>query len=168
MARWPKYQPSEAHRREVLAMTGFGILQNDIARMLEIDPKTLRKHYRRELDTGATQANARVAQTLYLMATKEKNVAACIWWTKCRMQPPGKAIRRIHRSWLISDGRMRRLSLPLGCLSSKPWPRPPTTMRPRCSGKPARPPTEQPLRGRQLSVAVRKHACGDLVGFGSF
>jgi hypothetical protein len=85
MARFPKYQPSEAHRREVLAMTGFGILQNDIAQMLEIDPKTLRKHYRRELDTGVTQANARVAQTLYLMATKEKNVAACIWWTKCRM-----------------------------------------------------------------------------------
>jgi hypothetical protein len=41
---------------------GFGILQNDIAQMPKIDPKTLRKHYRRELDTGATQANARVAQ----------------------------------------------------------------------------------------------------------
>lgn len=53
--------------------------------LIECDAKTLRKHYRRELDTGATEANLRVAQSLYNLATKEQNVAGCIWWTKARM-----------------------------------------------------------------------------------
>jgi hypothetical protein len=33
----------------------------DIARVVGIDPKTLRKHYREELDTGAIKATAKVA-----------------------------------------------------------------------------------------------------------
>ncbi|HEY2615795.1 MAG TPA: hypothetical protein VGI78_00505 [Acetobacteraceae bacterium] len=66
-------------------MTGLGIIQDDIARFLEIDDKTLRKHFRRELDTGAIEANMRVASSLYTMATQDKNVAAAIWWTKARM-----------------------------------------------------------------------------------
>ena len=59
--------------------------QSEIANLFECDAKTLRKHYRKELDTAATEANLRVAQSLYNLATKEKSVAACIWWTKARM-----------------------------------------------------------------------------------
>ena len=66
-------------------MTGFGITQAEIARMLKIDEKTLRLHFRDELDTGMTQANTRVAQALYTNAVKHNNVAAQIWWTKARM-----------------------------------------------------------------------------------
>ena len=69
----------------MLTMTGFGILQVDIARLLAIDVKTLTKYYRRELDTGATEANVRVAQSLYKNAVTNENVAAQIWWTKTRM-----------------------------------------------------------------------------------
>ena len=39
-------------------MSGFGIAQHEIARMLDIDPKTLRRAFRRELDVGETEANA--------------------------------------------------------------------------------------------------------------
>jgi hypothetical protein len=85
MARFPKYQPSEDHRRQVLTMSGFGIQQEEIARLIDCDAKTLRKYYRRELDTGATEANLRVAQSLYNMAVREKVPAAAIWWTKARM-----------------------------------------------------------------------------------
>jgi hypothetical protein len=81
----PPYQPTEQTRRQVTTMTGLGIIQDDIARWLEIDDKTLRKHFRRELDTGAIEANMRVASSLYTMATQDKNVAAAIWWTKTRM-----------------------------------------------------------------------------------
>ena len=79
------YRPTDDQRRQVLTMTGFGIRQDEIATALMIDKKTLHKHFRRELDTGMTEANVRVAQALYTNATKHMNVAAQIWWTKVRM-----------------------------------------------------------------------------------
>jgi hypothetical protein len=85
MAGRPKYQPTDEHRHQVKVMAGFGIQQEEIARLIECDGKTLRKYYRRELDTGATEANVRVAASLYNLAVKEGNVTACIWWTKARM-----------------------------------------------------------------------------------
>jgi hypothetical protein len=79
------YVPSDEQRRSVLSMTGYGIKHEDIATMLRIDKKTLYRHFRRELDTGMTEANVRVAQALYGNATKNMNVTAQIWWTKTRM-----------------------------------------------------------------------------------
>lgn len=66
-------------------MAGFGIPQLEIARLINISDRTLRTRYRRELDTGVTEANLRVAQSLFNMATKDKIPAAAIWWTKARM-----------------------------------------------------------------------------------
>ena len=51
---------------------------------MDMDAKTLRKHFRRELDRGTIEANAKVAQTLFTMATVDKNVAAAIFWMKAR------------------------------------------------------------------------------------
>ncbi len=78
------YEPTEEKRRTVRAMSGFGIPQEDIATLLELDPKTLRKHYRRELDRGSIEATAKVAQTLFQMATSGENTAAAIFWMKAR------------------------------------------------------------------------------------
>ena len=78
------YDPTEDQRRTVKAMAGFGVPQDDVAAYLEIDPKTLRKHFRRELDGGTLEANAKVAQSLFNMATSGKNVAAAIFWMKAR------------------------------------------------------------------------------------
>ena len=36
-------------------MAAYGVPEADIARVIGIDPKTLRKHYRGELDIGAHQ-----------------------------------------------------------------------------------------------------------------
>jgi len=41
-------------RRQVEAMAGYGVPEADIALVLRIDPKTLRKYYRAELDTGTS------------------------------------------------------------------------------------------------------------------
>ncbi len=78
-----EFEPTEDQRRTVRAMSGFGIPQPDIATHLEIDPKTLSKHFRRELDRGVTEANTKIAQSLFNMAT-QGNVAAAIFWMKAR------------------------------------------------------------------------------------
>lgn len=85
MAR-PSFQPTDAQRRQVEAMAGYGIPHDDIARVLTIDPKTLRKHFRDELATGATKATARVAESLYKKATGDgaAAVTAAIFWLKTR------------------------------------------------------------------------------------
>jgi hypothetical protein len=80
----PTYSPTEEQRRTVRAMSGFGIPQTDIATLLEIDDKTLRKHFRRELDRGSIEATVKVAQTLFQMATSGQNTAAAIFWMKAR------------------------------------------------------------------------------------
>ncbi len=73
-------------RRQVEALAGFGMPEIDIARVVGIDPKTLRKHYRDELDTGQIKANAKVAESLYRKATGEgrEAVVAAIFWLKTR------------------------------------------------------------------------------------
>ena len=78
------YEATDEQRRTVRAMVGFGVPQPDIATFLRIDPKTLRKYYRDELDQGVTEANVKVAQSLFNMATKSHNVAAAMFWMKAR------------------------------------------------------------------------------------
>ncbi len=65
----PAHLPEPSQRRQVEAMAGYGVPEVDIARVLGIDPKTLRKHYREELDTGHIKANAKVAESLFRKAT---------------------------------------------------------------------------------------------------
>ena len=79
-----KFQPTDEQRRLVHAMAGFGIQHEGIATHLDIDAKTLRLHFRRELDRGSVDATAKVAQSLFQMATQDRNVAAAIFWMKAR------------------------------------------------------------------------------------
>jgi hypothetical protein len=65
-------------------MSGFGVPQPDIAFHLGVDPKTLRKHFREELDRGSIEATTKVAHSLSNMATQGNNVAAAIFWMKAR------------------------------------------------------------------------------------
>jgi hypothetical protein len=82
----PAHRPEPAQRRQVEAMAGYGIPEKDIACVLEIDPKTLRRHYRGELDKGAIKATAKVAENLYRRATGEgrEAVTAAIFSLKTR------------------------------------------------------------------------------------
>ena len=80
------HQPDPTSRRQVEAMAAYGVPEKDIARVLAIDPKTLRKHYRDELDTGHVKANSRIAESLYRKAMGDgpQSVTACIFWLKTR------------------------------------------------------------------------------------
>jgi hypothetical protein len=77
------HKPDPAQRRQVEAMAAYGIPEPDIAAVVGIDPKTLRKHYRDELDLGETKANAQVAGFLFKSA-RTGNVTAQIFWLKTR------------------------------------------------------------------------------------
>jgi hypothetical protein len=85
MAR-PSHKPEPNQRRQVETLAGFGIPEAEIAGLVQIDPKTLRKHYRQELDHGHTKANAKVAENLYRMALGQgrEAVTAAIFWLKTR------------------------------------------------------------------------------------
>lgn len=82
------HSPEPAGRRQVEAMSAYGIPEADIARVLSIDPKTLRKHYRDELDLGSVKANSRMAENLYKKAMGDgpQSVTATIFWLKTRAQ----------------------------------------------------------------------------------
>ena len=84
MTQGAVFEPTEEQRRTVRAMSGFGVPQDGIATHLGIDPKTMRKHFRDDLDRGSVEATTKVAQSLFNMATKGNNVAAAIFWMKAR------------------------------------------------------------------------------------
>jgi hypothetical protein len=77
------HTPDPAQRKQVEAMAAYGIPEIDIAGVIGIDPKTLRKCYRQELDLGETKANAQVAGFLFNSA-RNGNVSAQIFWLKTR------------------------------------------------------------------------------------
>ena len=80
------HKPEPAQRRQVEALAGYGVPEDDIASVIEVDAKTLRKHYRKELDQGHIKATAKVAESLYRKATGEgsQSVTAAIFWLKTR------------------------------------------------------------------------------------
>src|SRR3954469_20183654 len=79
-----KHKPTDEQRKTVKAMTAYGITQAKISAVIGIHEETLRIHYKHELETAEAEANAAVAQSLFNMATKGKNVAAAIFWLKTR------------------------------------------------------------------------------------
>jgi len=81
-----EHEPTEELRKMVETMIAVGITQADVATVLGIDPKTLRHHYRAELDRAAILANTKVAQNLFKIATGtgREAVTAGIFWMKVR------------------------------------------------------------------------------------
>lgn len=83
----PPFKRTEENRKMVEAMSSVGIPQAEICMVLDIDPKTLRKYFREELDKAMIKANAKVAANLFRQATKDdfKSTTAAIFWSKTRM-----------------------------------------------------------------------------------
>jgi hypothetical protein len=83
MAR-PEHTPTDETRDQVLRGVIAGVDQDRIAAILGIAPKTLRKHYRDELDHGKAKANMAVGGSLYQKAIGGDTTAA-IFWAKTQM-----------------------------------------------------------------------------------
>lgn len=96
-----KHRPRAEQRDMVKALAGYGVPQADIARLVNIDPTTLRERYRDELDVGKAMANALVAQNLFQIArgSGREAVTAAMFWLRCQAgwseftPPPSRAGR---------------------------------------------------------------------------
>lgn len=77
----PPHEPTRATRDLVQLHTMVGTTQETIASIIGIDPKTLRKHYRVELDQSKAKANATIGGALFNKA-KSGDTTAMIFWMK--------------------------------------------------------------------------------------
>ena len=82
----PAYQPSDETGRQVEMLSGIGVPEEMMARMVGIDRKTLTKYYRDQIDNGAAKATTKVAKRLFdiAMSDTKESLTACIFWLKCR------------------------------------------------------------------------------------
>ena len=91
----PPYVPTDKDRLTVKVMVAGGIEQSAIAGVLGIALKTLRKHFRREIETSAAEVAAQVVASLITMAVGQKaapgrsalppNFNAAKYYTQARM-----------------------------------------------------------------------------------
>jgi hypothetical protein len=80
-----EHQPSAETRKLVENSSGLGLPHESIATLVGIDDKTLRKHYRVELDMGKARAHGQIARTLFQKAVAG-DTTSLIWWTKSQMR----------------------------------------------------------------------------------
>jgi DNA-binding XRE family transcriptional regulator len=80
----PAHVPNEATRATVEALAGIaGLRQAEVAAYIGVSEKTLRKHYRAELDRATAAAVVKVAESLFQKAIGG-DTTACIFWLKRR------------------------------------------------------------------------------------
>ena len=82
MARQP-FTVTDELRAKVKRLAALGATQEDIADVIRCTAKTLRRHFRRELDTGVAEANAAVSGYLF-NAAMAGDVRAQIFWLKTK------------------------------------------------------------------------------------
>lgn len=75
--------PTDEMREQVKTHATVGTPQEVIADIIGIAPKTLRKHYREELDLSTSKANAEVGGALFTKAVAG-DTASMIFWMKTR------------------------------------------------------------------------------------
>ena len=81
------FEPTDAERKQVEALSGYGLPIEQIAVLIRdgIDADTLRKHFSTELMTGKAKANGQIGKTLFQKAMSGDTTAA-IWWSKTQMR----------------------------------------------------------------------------------
>ena len=113
----PAYVPTDKDRRVVEMMAGWAIPEAKIAKVLTIDPKTLRKHFANELDVGHAKLEAQLAQNLLRIAQghDRQSLIATIFALKSRFgwieqqapareQPLGKKEARMEAAQRAVSG----------------------------------------------------------------
>jgi hypothetical protein len=120
------HSPDPGQRRQVETMAAYGIPETDISLVLGVDPKTLRKHYRQELDLAQTKANAQVAGFLFNSA-RNGNVTAQIFWLKTRARWKEVPAEHHHLGAFgtydltrLTDAELERIVATLGPSSGPP------------------------------------------------
>jgi len=83
----PAFEPTDSERKQVEALSGYGLPIEQIAVLVRdgIDTDTLRKHFSTELVSGKAKANGQVGKTLFQKVMAGDTTAA-IWWSKTQMK----------------------------------------------------------------------------------
>jgi hypothetical protein len=83
----PAFEPTPAERKQVEALSGYGLPIEQIAVLVRdgIHIDTLRAHFTNELHSGKAKANAQVGKTLFQKVMAGDTTAA-IWWSKTQMR----------------------------------------------------------------------------------
>lgn len=63
------HKPTKETRSIVRSLSSFGVAQSKIAPYIGISENTLRKHYARELDYSELEANSKVSEFLFHLAS---------------------------------------------------------------------------------------------------
>lgn len=81
------FEPTDAERKQVEALSGYGLPIDQIAVLVRdgIHVETLRKHFATELVSGKAKANGQVGKTLFQKVMAGDTTAA-IWWSKTQMR----------------------------------------------------------------------------------
>ena len=80
MAR-PTFKPTKEQRKLVQSLAAIGMRHDDIAVVVGVrSPKTVRKHFRRELSIGSAEAIAAVSSTAFEMASSGKWPQMTEYW----------------------------------------------------------------------------------------
>ena len=103
----------------VRKLSGLGITHNQICSIMNITKPTLYKYYQTQLDLGKAQANTKVAENLFRMATGtgREAVTSAIFWLKTQAGWRETDVIEIHNveeenakfRKLVSDIRSLRL-----------------------------------------------------------
>jgi len=83
----PAFVPTDAERKQVEALSGYGLPIDQIAVLVRdgIHVDTLRTHFAQELVSGKAKANGQVGKTLFQKVMAGDTTAA-IWWSKTQMR----------------------------------------------------------------------------------
>jgi hypothetical protein len=83
----PAFEPTTAERKQVEALSGYGLPIEQIAILVRdgIHVDTLRSHFATELVSGKAKANGQVGKTLFQKVMAGDTTAA-IWWSKTQMR----------------------------------------------------------------------------------
>jgi hypothetical protein len=83
----PSFRPTAEQRKLIRSLASMAFRQDQMCHLVSLrSPKTLRKHFRAELDYGFAEACAAVACTAYEMASSGRYPQMSIFWDKCQRQ----------------------------------------------------------------------------------
>jgi len=71
--------PSRRKRRLVQSLMAQGLTVKAAAEVMDLDDATLRKHYAKEIETGASKGMALMARSIYRRALQGDTTAAIFW-----------------------------------------------------------------------------------------
>ena len=81
----PSFEPSEQQRKLIKSLAAMALRQDQMCKLVGLrSPKTLRKHFRAELDQGLAEACLAVMRTAYEMATSGRYPQMSMFWDKCQ------------------------------------------------------------------------------------